>query len=100
MGTFLAILTGTILAGLVIKYTPSLIGVVTIAIAITGYIVSRGIPYAKAPDPKLKIDYNPIRETMHLHRIASKTRSVIFGVIGISWFWFVGGLLFWFSFQA
>ena len=58
MGTFLAILTGTILAGIVIKYVPSQIGIVTIAIALLGYLTSSAIPKAPSTDSGLKIDWN------------------------------------------
>ena len=61
MGTFLAILTGTILAGIVIKYAPAQIGFVTIAIAFAGYLISCAIPKAVATDAKLKIDWNLFR---------------------------------------
>ena len=93
MGTFLAILTGTILAGLIIKYVPSQIGVVTVAIAFLGYLTSCAIPKAPSTDPALKIDWNLFRETIGLHKMCKKRRSVYLGVIGISWFWFIGSII-------
>src|SRR5246500_2143307 len=57
-GTFVAILLGEIVGGLVIAIKPSgplLVGAVAIAIAIAGYLVSRGIPITPAVAPDLKI---------------------------------------------
>ena len=93
MGTFLAILTGTILAGIVIKYFPYQIGIVTVGIAILGFFAASAIPLAPATDPKLKLDFNLFRETANLHRIAKKRRSVYLGVLAISWFWFIGSII-------
>ena len=77
MGTFLAILTGTILAGIVIKYFPYQIGIVTVGIAILGFFAASAIPLAPATDPKLKLDFNLFRETANLHRIAKKEEASI-----------------------
>ena len=93
MGTFLAILTGTILAGIVIKYAPAQIGFVTIAIAFAGYLISCAIPKAVATDAKLKIDWNLFRETISLHRMCKQRRPVYLGVLAISWFWFIGSII-------
>src|SRR6266498_3155404 len=66
MGTFVAILLGEILGGLVIAIKPTgpmLAGATAIAIAVAGYLVSRGIPVTPAAAHDLKINWNPLTET-------------------------------------
>ena len=93
MGTFVAILLGEIVGGLVIAIKPQgpiVAGVTTIAIAVAGYVVSRGIPIAPAVAPELKINWNPFTETARNLRFAYGNRVVWLSMLGISWFWFYG----------
>ncbi|HVP88604.1 MAG TPA: MFS transporter [Casimicrobiaceae bacterium] len=93
MGTFVAILLGEIVGGLVIAIKPTgplLSGAVCIAIAIAGYLVSRGIPNTPAVAPALKINWNPFTETARNLRFAYGNRVVWLSMLGISWFWFYG----------
>ncbi len=95
MGTFVAILLGTIAGGLVIALEPAgpaLAGALTIAIAIAGYLASRGIPHTPAVAPGLAINWNPITETARSLRFAQGNRVVWLSMLGISWFWFYGAL--------
>src|SRR5450432_2981009 len=62
MGTFVAILLGEIIGGVVVAVKPNgpvLAGITAIAVAIAGYLVSRGIPLTPAVAPELKINWNP-----------------------------------------
>jgi 1-acyl-sn-glycerol-3-phosphate acyltransferase len=93
MGTFVAILLGEIVGGLVIAIKPDgpiIAGATTIAIAVTGYLVSRRIPPAPAVAPELRINWNPITETSRNLRFAYGNRVVWLSMLGISWFWFYG----------
>src|SRR5205085_10335679 len=93
MGTFVAILLGEIVGGLVIAIKPDgplLAGGTAIAVAIAGYIVSRGIPLTPAVAPELKINWNPFTETGRNLRLAYGNRVVWLSMLGISWFWFYG----------
>ena len=93
MGTFVAILLGEIVGGLVIAIKPDgpiLAGATTIAIAGAGYAVSRGIPITAAVAPDLKINWNPFTETSRNLRFAYGNRVVWLSMLGISWFWFYG----------
>ena len=93
MGTFVAILLGEIVGGLVIAVKPEgplLAGAVAIAIAIAGYLVSRGIPETPAVAPELRINWNPFTETWRNLRFANGNRVVWLSMLGISWFWFYG----------
>ena len=93
MGTFVAILLGEIIGGLVIAIKPNgpvLAGATAIAVAIAGYVVSRRIPVTPAVAPDLRINWNPFTETWRNLRFAQGNRVVWLSMLGISWFWFYG----------
>ena len=93
MGTFVAILLGTIAGGLVVAIDgggPVIAGVVAIGVALAGYGVSRRIPHTPAVDPGLAINWNPFTETWKNLCIAQENRVVWLSMLGISWFWFYG----------
>ena len=95
MGTFVAILLGTIAGGLVVAISgsgPIAAGAIAIAIAVAGYVVSRAIPPAPAVDPALSINWNPITETWKNLAFARENRVVWRSMLGISWFWFYGAI--------
>ena len=92
MGTFLAILLGSI-SGVILKMagTPEwLAPVAVIALALLGYFAARQIPSAPPADPGLKMNWNLFSETLDILRSAREVRSVWMSVLGISWFWFLG----------
>jgi len=95
MGTFVAILLGTIAGGLVVAMQPNgpvLAGALAIAIAVAGYFVSRAIPPTPAVDPALEFNWNPFTETWRNLRFAQGNRVVWLAMMGISWFWFYGAV--------
>lgn len=91
-GTFLAILLGTLAGGLLVLSTAGewLISGGVILCALAGYVASRYIPQAPAPDPTLKIGANIWRETIELIKHSTHDRTVFLCILGISWFWLVG----------
>jgi MFS family permease len=92
MGTFLAILLGTILGGILISIPHNgalIIGYLVIILAILGFLSSRYIPAAASTD-KIKINWNIATETIKMMRYALEDRSVFIAIIAISWFWFIG----------
>ncbi|RJX30990.1 MAG: MFS transporter [Oxalobacter sp.] len=94
-GTFLAILLGTILGGTLIAIGgegAQWAAGVCISIAIAGYLASRAIPLAPAPDPGLSINWNPFTETWRNLRSLRQNRAVFLSILGISWFWFYGAI--------
>ena len=93
MGTFVAILLGTILGGVLIAdeaIGTTLVSITTIVVAAAGYAMSRFIPNSPPPAPELRINWNPITETMRNLRFARGDRTVFLSMLGISWFWFYG----------
>ena len=92
MGTFLAILLGSI-SGVLLKMDaadPLIVSAVVVGLAALGYLAARGIPKAPAADPGMKINWNLWRETWHIVGYAREVKSVWMCVLGICWFWFLG----------
>ena len=95
MGTFVAILLGTMAGGILVKLGPS--GPTSVAIACLGLaILGRGaaqfIPHSPAPDPSLAINWNPFSETWRNLKLAGENRTVLHSLLGISWLWFFGSI--------
>ncbi|HEX9302694.1 MAG TPA: MFS transporter, partial [Casimicrobiaceae bacterium] len=95
MGTFVAILLGTIAGGLVVAIKPHGLvtaGVLVLAIAAAGWLTSRAIPSTPAVAPDLSINWNPVSETWRNLRIGHENIVVWRAMLGISWFWFYGAI--------
>ena len=93
MGTFVAILLGTITGGVMVAIEPNgplFAGLVAVAVAVGGWLISRGIPNTGAAAPNLAINWNPVTETMKNLRFAYGNRTLWLSMLGISWFWFYG----------
>jgi 1-acyl-sn-glycerol-3-phosphate acyltransferase len=94
-GTFVAILLGTLLGGLLAgsgNGTTWITGA-GLAIAVGGYLASRSIPAAVPPAPTLVISANPLTETWRNINFARENQTVFLSIMGISWFWLFGALL-------
>ena len=94
-GTFVAILIGTLVGGLLAGVEGGTVWITSgcMLTAVLGYLTSRGIPEAPAPEPTLKINPNPITETWRNIGFARENRTVFLSILGISWFWLFGALL-------
>ena len=95
MGTFLAILLGTILGGLLVAQAQFALYVsaTVVSIALLGYLASRAIPAAPPAAPDLKINWNPLTESWANLQFTRRNRTVFLSVLGVSWFWFYGATL-------
>jgi 1-acyl-sn-glycerol-3-phosphate acyltransferase len=93
MGTFAAILAGTIAGPLLAAADtawPVWVSSVCLLVAIGGYGYSRKIPQATAVAPDLKISWNIFSESMRNISFLRENQTVMNSVLGISWFWFFG----------
>ncbi|WP_322061953.1 MFS transporter [Paraburkholderia sp. J63] len=110
MGTFVAILIGTIVGGIAAGIGASdgaanavsaaalagppagawWLGGMCIGIALIGRVASAFVPPCAAPQPGLRINWNPFSETWRNLRLAHGNRTVFLSLLGISWLWFVG----------
>ena len=97
MGTSISILVGMIFGGLIFKLAgdqgPVVAATAIVVLAISGNLVSRAIPRVEAGAPDLKINWNPIPESLAVLRLARKQIAVRNSILGVSWFWFVGTVL-------
>src|SRR3970040_2104342 len=97
MGTCVSILVGMIFGGLIFKlagdHGPVVAATAVVALAITGNLISRAIPRAEAGAPDLKVNWNPVPESIAIWKLTRKQRAVGNAVLGVSWFWFVGTVL-------
>ncbi|MCH8057933.1 MAG: MFS transporter [Proteobacteria bacterium] len=95
MGTFVAILAGTIagpqLAGIEAGW-PYWVSAACLLVAVAGYRFSVNIPVAEAMSPGLKINWNIFTETVRNLKFLNENRTVLNSVLGISWFWFFGAI--------
>jgi 1-acyl-sn-glycerol-3-phosphate acyltransferase len=96
MGTFVGILLGEVLGAVLVLHKPwgvQLVAFGTIAIAVLGWLTSRGVPLTPAPAPNLRINWNPLTETVRNIGHTRQNRTVFLSVLGNSWFWFYGAIL-------
>ncbi|MFV3305651.1 MFS transporter [Pseudomonas sp. NY15181] len=95
MGTFLAILCGTIGAGVLMSrqdYAAG-VGLAVVLVAACGYLASRNIPRAAAALPELVIDWNIFRQSWSILMLGLRQRPAVSrSLVGNSWFWFLGAV--------
>ncbi|MDO7843246.1 acyl-[ACP]--phospholipid O-acyltransferase [Sphingomonas immobilis] len=89
-GTFLAILAGQLLAS---NIEPWLAASIAMGCAVVGWASALAIPAAPPSGANHAIDYNIVRGTWDILRTATKGRGIWLAVLGISWFFAVGGLV-------
>lgn len=95
MGTFVAILAGTMAAGFLVRSGEggaTAVAIACLAVAALGRVAAGFIPRSPAPEPGLAINANPFTETWANLRIAARDRTVLHSLLGISWLWFVGSI--------
>jgi hypothetical protein len=91
-GTFLAVLIGTILGGIMILVPQGTVwvSVILIFLSVLGYFACTHIPAAPPMNPNLKFVWNPWTPMFPVLKEARRVPSVFNSIMGISWFWFLG----------
>ena len=95
MGTFVAILLGQVVGGLLVAMPsvgPTYVAIGCIAMALVGRAVAQFIPSTPATDPGLVINWNPFTETWNNLKLAHGNIVVFRSLLGISWMWFFGAV--------
>ncbi|HLU07270.1 MAG TPA: MFS transporter [Woeseiaceae bacterium] len=95
-GTYMAIILGLMAGGVAVAADQGqhlILSVCLVAVAVTGYVASRGIPLTRPVDPDLSINWNAWTETWRIVGFARERRSVFLSILGVSWFWFFGSAL-------
>lgn len=93
MGTFAAILLGTIVGGLLSgsSFTVNtILPVSLVVIALIGWFLSLYLPEFNAADSELKIHWNLYKESKQIISYTKENLSIYRVIILISWFWFLG----------
>jgi 1-acyl-sn-glycerol-3-phosphate acyltransferase len=95
MGTFLAILLGTIGGGVLVLMEggPAWVGGGVVLFACLGFFAAMRMPTAGRADASVRVQWDLVRPTIEVLRITARTRAVLLSVLGISWFWFLGACL-------
>lgn len=91
-GTFLAILLGTLGAGVITAMDNAVViaSISVMLFALFGYISSRFIPHIPASNSELKVQWRPISQTFNTLSIAKQDAIIHKSILAISWFWFLG----------
>ena len=95
MGTFVAILLGNVVGGVLIALPDQ--GVVYVSwvcmcLAVLGRVLAQRVPLTLASAPTLTINWNPFSETWRNLRLAHSNLVVFRSFLGISWMWFFGAV--------
>lgn len=89
-GTFLAILGGQLLAGVIPTHAA---GAALVGLALLGFLASLAVPAAPPSRKGKPIDWNIARGTMEILAMARQVRGVWLAILGTSWFFAVGAVL-------
>ncbi len=95
MGTFVAILLGNVVGGVLVALSEIGHGAVAaacVAAAVLGRITAQAVPRCAAGDPSLVVNWNPLSETIRNLRLAHGNLVVFRSLLGISWLWFFGAV--------
>ena len=94
MGTFLAILGGTLFAGLLMSSDQWAwwVSLAVLGFALAGFIASLGIPATAAALPSLQLDWNILRQSIRILHLGlvRQSKTVSRSLLANSWFWFLG----------
>jgi len=93
--TFMAILIGTIIGGILGQLDhniPLYLSLALLSFSVLGYLTSRSIPITPAVEPGLKINWNLFSETLKNLKFLGSNKVVYLAILGISWFWFYGAI--------
>ena len=95
MGTFVAILLGNVVGGLIVAIPETGrrdVAIACVFLAVVGRAVAQFVPLAPATDPALKVNFNPFTETWRNLKLAHGNIVVFRSLLGISWMWFFGAV--------
>lgn len=92
MGTFIAILVGTLSAGILVADGQSVYRAAAVVAVISwlGYFASLAIPAMPPQGLIEKIRFTPFSGTWRTIKKARQTNTIWMAILAISWFWFLG----------
>ena len=95
MGTFVAILVGNIVGGLLIAIPEdgaTWVASSCLALALVGVVTAWWMPPSPSDVPDLKINWNPVTESWQNFALSRQQPAVFRSILGISWMWFFGAV--------
>ena len=95
MGTFVAILLGNVAGGLLIAIPGTgarWVAAACVGLALLGRMLAQAVPASPSTDPDLRINWNPVSETLRNLKLAHGNTVVFRSLLGISWMWFFGAV--------
>jgi len=91
-GTYLAILGGTIAAGVLVM-TPAAAAGATVCLAALGYLAGRQVPPAPPSAERIPFNWHIIHASIALVRGTLHIRRLFLAILAISFFWTIGAVL-------
>jgi len=91
-GTYIAILGGTILAG-VLAPLPTIAAAATIGIAVLGLLAGRQVPPAPPAAERIPFNWHIVRASVDLVSGTMHIRRLFLAILSISFFWTIGAVL-------
>jgi MFS family permease len=91
-GTYIAILLGTILAGILSPHPP-IVAAATIGIAVLGVMAGRQVPPAPPAADRIPMNWHIIRASIHLVSATLHIPRLFLAICSISFFWTIGAVL-------
>lgn len=92
MGTFVAILLGTVIGSMTVSHPKAelFVVIVLIAVAALGLAAALLQKPVSIPNPELKLNWDPFGTTFKIIKESTKNQALFNSILGISWFWFLG----------
>ncbi|MBX9804269.1 MAG: acyl-[ACP]--phospholipid O-acyltransferase [Alphaproteobacteria bacterium] len=94
--TFVAILIGSIVGGIAVSLSDGgeqyAVSAILFLSSLGAWISSWYLIHTPAADPTLKINPNLYTTSLKIIRSVTRRRTLFLSIIGISWFWVVGGI--------
>ncbi len=93
-GTFLCILLGTLLGGLLVMrhHGIEMVAATLVLASLMGVIAAWLIPVTHVMKKEIKLNYNILQSTWGMVCQAITNRSLVVPILGISWFWAIGAI--------
>lgn len=91
-GTFLSILFGTLLGGLLIlgEHGTHIVAWLMLLMGVLGLVAAYRVPVTVQDNKAVTLDYNLLRSTWQMILHARINKPIFHAILGISWFWALG----------
>lgn len=91
-GTFLAILIGTLIGGLLIlqPHGPLMVAGWLVVASGIGLFAAYRVPETRVAKPELAMHFDVFTSTLRMIQHAMQNANLMFPILGISWFWAIG----------